>query len=153
MILAVSHGCQGGAHFSRRQSQPDSMAGQAPVRGKNLSFSVILENQSLRQFAKPGSQHDIIFHNVVTDNRGNTLFSGGIVLITNALPNPDGSFEVSKDNLVALNGLSGNEPADIVTDAASTPNVSATGATRQYPTGCVAFSGAAPSTSPRKTLH
>jgi hypothetical protein len=24
-----------------------------------------------------GSQHDIIFHNVVTDNRGNTLFSGG----------------------------------------------------------------------------
>jgi hypothetical protein len=38
-------------------------------------------------------------------------------------PNPDESFDVSKDNLVALNGLSGNEPADIVTDAASTPNV------------------------------
>jgi parallel beta-helix repeat protein len=70
-----------------------------------------------------GSQHDIIFQNVVTDNRGNTLFSGGIVLITNTLPNPDESFDVSKDNLVALNGLSGNEPADIVTDAASTPNV------------------------------
>jgi Periplasmic copper-binding protein (NosD) len=70
-----------------------------------------------------GSQRDIIFHNVVTDNRGNTLFSGGIVLITNTLPNPDGSFDVSKDNLVALNGLSGNVPADIVTDAASTLNV------------------------------
>ena len=70
-----------------------------------------------------GSQHDIIFQNVVTDNRGNTLFSGGIVLITNTLPNPDGSFDKSKDNLVAFNGLSGNEPADIVTDAASTQNV------------------------------
>ena len=70
-----------------------------------------------------GSQHDIIFQNVVTGNRGNTLFSGGIVLITNTLPNPDQSFDVSKDNLVALNRLSGNEPADVVTDAASTPNV------------------------------
>jgi hypothetical protein len=70
-----------------------------------------------------GSQHDIIFHNVVTHNRGNTLFSGGIVLITNTLPNPDGSFDASKDNLVALNRLSGNEPGDIVTDATSTPNV------------------------------
>ena len=70
-----------------------------------------------------GSQHDIIFQNIVTDNRGNTLFSGGIVLITNTLPNPDGSFDVSKDNLVALNKLSGNEPGDIVTDATSTPNV------------------------------
>jgi Right handed beta helix region len=70
-----------------------------------------------------GSQHDVIFHNVVTDNRGNTLFSGGIVLITNTLQNPDGSFDVSKDNLVVLNRLSGNEPADIVTDAKSTPNV------------------------------
>jgi len=70
-----------------------------------------------------GSQHDIIFGNIVTDNRGNTLFSGGIVLITNTLANPDGSFDVSKDNLVAWNRLNGNEPADIVTDAASTPNV------------------------------
>jgi hypothetical protein len=69
-----------------------------------------------------GSQHDIIFQNIVTDNRGNTLFSGGIVLITNTLPNPDGSFDISKNNLVVLNGLSGNSPADIVTDAASTPN-------------------------------
>jgi hypothetical protein len=70
-----------------------------------------------------GSQHDIIFDNVVMDNRGKTLFSGGIVLITNTLPNPDGSFDVPKDNVVALNGLSGNEPADIVTDAASRSNV------------------------------
>jgi len=70
-----------------------------------------------------GSQHDIIFQNVVTDNRAKTLFSGGIVLITNTLPNPDGSFDVSNDNLVAFNGLSGNEPADVVTDETSTPNV------------------------------
>jgi hypothetical protein len=70
-----------------------------------------------------GSHHDIIFQNVVEQNRGNTLFSGGIVLITNTLPNPDGSFDVSKDNLAAFNGVRGNEPADIVTDAASTPNV------------------------------
>jgi Right handed beta helix region len=70
-----------------------------------------------------GSQHDLIFQNVVTDNQGSTLFSGGIVLITNTLPNPDGSFDVSKDNLVVLNRLSGNEPGDIVTDAASTPNL------------------------------
>ena len=70
-----------------------------------------------------GSQRDIIFDNTVIDNRGNTLFSGGIVLITNTLPNPDGSFDISNDNLVALNGLSGNEPADIATDAASTRNV------------------------------
>jgi len=69
-----------------------------------------------------GSQHDIIFHNVVTHNQGNTLFSGGIVLITNTLPNPDGSFDVSKENLVALNRLNGNEPGDIVTDTTSTPN-------------------------------
>jgi hypothetical protein len=70
-----------------------------------------------------GSQHDFIFRNVVTNNRGNTMFSGGIVLITNTLPNPDGSFDVSKDNLVVLNRLRGNVPADIVSDAASTPNV------------------------------
>jgi hypothetical protein len=69
-----------------------------------------------------GSQHDIIFRNVVTHNRGNTLFSGGIVLITNTIQNPDGSFDVSKDNLVSLNGLIDNEPVDIVTDALSTPN-------------------------------
>ena len=69
-----------------------------------------------------GSQHDIIFQNVVKQNRGSTLFSGGIVMITNTLPNPDGSFDVSLDNLAAFNRLSGNEPADIVTDEASTPN-------------------------------
>ena len=70
-----------------------------------------------------GSQHDFIFDNVVSDNRGNTLFSGGIVLITNTLPNPDGSFDASKDNLVGLNRLTGNEPRDIIKDETSTPNV------------------------------
>jgi hypothetical protein len=69
-----------------------------------------------------GSQHDFIFHNVVTGNRGNTLFSGGIVLIATTVQNPDGSFDVSIDNLVILNRLSGNAPADIVTDAESAPN-------------------------------
>jgi parallel beta helix pectate lyase-like protein len=70
-----------------------------------------------------GSQHDAIFHNVVTANRGNTLFSGGIVLVATTLANPDGSFDASTDNLVVQNRLSGNEPADIVNDAASTSNV------------------------------
>src|SRR4029077_10211922 len=70
-----------------------------------------------------GSQHDIIFQNVVTDNRGNTLFSGGIVLITNTLQHADQSLDVSKHNLVALNSLSGNYPAVIVTYAASTMNI------------------------------
>jgi nitrous oxidase accessory protein NosD len=87
------------------------------------SFEGFLPDLSGGGIVLAGSQHDIIFDNTVTDNRGGTLFSGGIVLITNTLPNPDGSFDVSKDNLVALNRLSGNEPADIVTDPASTPNV------------------------------
>ena len=87
------------------------------------SFEGFLPDLSGGGIVLAGSQHDIIFDNTVTDNRGGTLFSGGIVLITNTLPNPDGSFDVSRDNLVALNRLSGNEPADIVTDPASTPNV------------------------------
>ena len=70
-----------------------------------------------------GSQHNAILQNVVRDNRGNTLFSGGIVLIATTLANPDGSFDASTNNLVILNRLRGNEPADIVTDAKSTPNV------------------------------
>ena len=66
-----------------------------------------------------GSQHNAIFHNVVRDNRGNTLFSGGIVLIATPIANSDGSFDASTNNLVILNRLRGNEPADIVHDAAS----------------------------------
>jgi hypothetical protein len=70
-----------------------------------------------------GSQHNAIFQNVVRDNRGNTLYSGGIVLIATPRPNSDGSFDASTNNLVILNRLRGNEPADIVNDGASMPNL------------------------------
>jgi hypothetical protein len=70
-----------------------------------------------------GSQHNLIFQNVVRDNRGSTLFSGGIVLIATPRPNADGSFDASANNVVFLNRLRGNQPADIVIDAASTPNL------------------------------
>ena len=69
-----------------------------------------------------GSKQNTIFQNVVRDNRGDTLFSGGIVLIATPKPNSDGSFDASTNNLVLLNRLRGNEPDDIVNDAASTPN-------------------------------
>jgi hypothetical protein len=35
----------------------------------------------------------------------------------------DGSFDASSNNLVVLNSLQGNRPADIVTDEASRPNL------------------------------
>lgn len=70
-----------------------------------------------------GSQHNAIFQNVLRDNRGDTLFSGGIVLIATPRANADGSFDASTNNLVFLNRLRGNEPADIVNDAASVPNL------------------------------
>ncbi|MGH9374526.1 MAG: right-handed parallel beta-helix repeat-containing protein [Vicinamibacterales bacterium] len=69
-----------------------------------------------------GSQHNAIFQNVVRANRGDTLFSGGIVLIATPRANSDGSFDASTNNLVFLNRAVGNQPADIVKDAASTPN-------------------------------
>jgi len=70
-----------------------------------------------------GSRHNAVLHNVVTDNRGDTLFSGGIVLIATPRPNEDGTFEASTNNVVVLNSLRGNQPADIVTDEASSPNI------------------------------
>jgi hypothetical protein len=70
-----------------------------------------------------GSQHNAVLHNVVTDNRGDTLFSGGIVLIETPRPRQDGSHDASSNNLVLLNSLRGNQPADIVQDAASIPNL------------------------------
>jgi len=70
-----------------------------------------------------GSQHNAILQNVVRDNRGNTLFSGGIVLIATPRANSDGSFDASTNNLVFLNRLRGNEPADIVHDEASMPSL------------------------------
>jgi hypothetical protein len=70
-----------------------------------------------------GSQRNAILQNVVRDNRGDTLFSGGIVLIATPRPNADGSFDASSNNVVFLNVVRRNEPADIVTDDASAPNL------------------------------
>ena len=70
-----------------------------------------------------GSQHNVIFQNVVRDNRGSTLFSGGIVLVATPRANSNGSFDASSNNLLFLNRLRGNEPADIVSDESSTPNL------------------------------
>jgi hypothetical protein len=39
------------------------------------------------------------------------------------LANADGTFEASTNNVVVLNSLRGNQPADIVTDEASSPNL------------------------------
>jgi len=70
-----------------------------------------------------GSQHNVLVQNVVRGNQGNTLFSGGIVLIATPRANEDGSFDASTNNVVVLNRSRGNEPADIVHDAASVPNL------------------------------
>jgi parallel beta-helix repeat protein len=69
-----------------------------------------------------GSQHNAVFNNTVTGNHGTTGFSGGIVLIASTLENTEGSFDASIGNLVVSNKLRGNQPADIVADAVSTPN-------------------------------
>jgi Periplasmic copper-binding protein (NosD) len=69
-----------------------------------------------------GSQSNAIFNNVVRGNQGDTLFSGGIVLIQTTLASEDSSFDRSINNFVILNRSRGNAPADIVNDEASTPN-------------------------------
>jgi nitrous oxidase accessory protein NosD len=74
-----------------------------------------------------GSQHNVVFQNVVRDNEvesgEGTIFSGGIVLVATPRPRSNGSFDESKNNLVFLNRARGNDPADIVKDEASTPNL------------------------------
>jgi parallel beta-helix repeat protein len=70
-----------------------------------------------------GSQHNTLFQNDVKNNGGTTLFSGGIVMIATPRANGTGSFDPSTNNLVILNRSHGNDPGDIVQDAASTPNV------------------------------
>ena len=113
--------------------------GQAGGSGQTavLNNTVAANNDVCTQFAAAGflpvlggggivlagSQHNAIFQNVVRDNRGDTLFSGGIVLIATPRANSDGSFDASTNNLVLLNRLRGNEPADIVKDEASAPNL------------------------------
>ena len=112
--------------------------GQAGGSGHNavLNNTVTANNDVCTQFADvgflpilggggivlAGSQQNAVLHNVVRDNRGDTLFSGGIVLVATPRANSDGSFDASTNNLVVLNTARGNEPADIVQDEASTPN-------------------------------
>ena len=102
-----------------------------------LNNSVVANNAVCTQFAAEeflpilggggivlaGSQHNVVIQNVVSDHQGDTLFSGGIVLIATPRANQDGSFDASTNNVVILNKTRGNEPADIVHDAASTPNL------------------------------
>jgi hypothetical protein len=59
------------------------------IVGHNLGN--LLEDVFAFLMAWPGHKERIFL--------GNTLFSAGIVLMTNTLPNPDGSFDVSKDKL------------------------------------------------------
>ena len=112
--------------------------GQAGGSGHNavLNNTVAANNDVCTQFADvgflpvlggggivlAGSQHNAVLHNVVRDNRGNTVFSGGIVLVATTRANADGSFDASSNNLVVLNTARGNQPADIVQDDASVPN-------------------------------
>lgn len=113
--------------------------GQAGGSGHTavLDNTVVANNEVCPQFGFPGflpilggggivltgSQDNAIFQNVVRDNQGTTLFSGGIVLIATPRANTDGSFDASSNNLVFLNRARGNEPADIVEDKASTANL------------------------------
>jgi len=69
-----------------------------------------------------GSKHNLVARNLVRANRGDTPFSGGIVLVASPAPSEDGSFPAATHNLVAYNHLSANRPADIVEDKASMPN-------------------------------
>jgi len=102
-----------------------------------LNNSVVANNDVCTQFAAEeflpilggggivlaGSQHNVVIQNLVKDNQGNTLFSGGIVLIATPRANRDGSFDASTNNIVVLNRLRGNEPGNIVHDSASVPNL------------------------------
>jgi len=110
--------------------------GQAGGSGHTavMNNTVVANNEVCEQFGPPGylpplggggivltgSQHNAIFQNVVRDNQGTTLFSGGIVLIATPKANTDNA---STNNLVFLNRARGNEPADIVNDAASMGNL------------------------------
>jgi Right handed beta helix region len=113
--------------------------GQAGGSGQTavLNNTVVANNDVCTQFAAAGflpvlggggivlagSQRNAVFQNEVRDNRGDTLFSGGIVLIATPRANAGGSFDASTNNLVFLNRARGNAPADIVQDEASTPNL------------------------------
>jgi nitrous oxidase accessory protein NosD len=70
-----------------------------------------------------GSQHNTVLYNRVRGNQGNTIFSGGIVLVATPRANNDKSFDASTHNFIILNRSHDNAPADIVQDQASAPNV------------------------------
>ena len=113
--------------------------GQAEGSGDNavLDNSVRDNNESCTQFAgflhvptiggggivAAGSLHNVISDNQVTGNRGDTPYSGGIVVVATTIPNQNGSFTASTGNVVVQNRLRHNDPADIVQDDASQPNV------------------------------
>ncbi len=66
-----------------------------------------------------GSVNNVVRYNLVSGNRGQTLVSGGIVLVTSPFgPTPVGS----NGNLVAHNHLRHNKPADLVQNPGSTGN-------------------------------
>lgn len=69
-----------------------------------------------------GSQHNVIAHNLVLANRGDTPFSGGIVLVATQ-EDDQGEISASTNNAVLENRLRFNTPADIVQDDASSPNL------------------------------
>jgi len=110
--------------------------GQAGGSGHTavMNNTVVANNEVCEHFGPPGylpplggggivltgSQHNAIFQNVVRDNQGTTLFSGGIVLIATPKATTDNA---STNNLVFLNRARGNDPADIVEDEASTDNL------------------------------
>jgi hypothetical protein len=110
--------------------------GQAGGSGHTavMNNTVVANNEVCEQFGPPGylpplggggivltgSQDNAIFQNVVRDNQGTTLFSGGIVLIATPKANTDNA---STNNLVFLNRARGNDPADIVEDDASVANL------------------------------
>jgi hypothetical protein len=117
--------------------------GQAGGSGQTavLNNRVVGNNKVCTQFAPgflpvlggggivlAGSKHNAILQNVVRDNvaedaQDDPIFTGGIVIVATPLANEDGSNDASTNNLVILNNLRGNDPADIVKDEASTPNL------------------------------
>ena len=89
-----------------------------------------------------GSQHNVVFQNVVRDNEADTetIFSGGIVLVETTRARSDTTKDASTNNLVFLNRARGNDPADIVQDEASTPNLIIANLCRtSMPTGLCGF--------------
>ena len=102
-----------------------------------VNNTVVANNEVCTQFAAAGflpvlggggivlagSQNNAIFQNIVRDNQGDTLFSGGIVLVATPRQNSDMTNDDSTNNLVFLNRLRGNLPADIVNDETSMPNL------------------------------